>query len=221
MEPNEIWRDVRVRELAIAGAQGDLSKIEDLVESGVDINSAGEFGATPIWWSIQRQNKAGYLKMLELGADPNKVWSRSGRTFTYYVATLGDSYYLEQALKHGANPNQITNTVAKTTPLYAAASHPRSHVRNTKLLIDFDADVNVKNSIGETPLMFALLMGRFDTAYLLVEAGTDLTVRQTLTDKSALDYLKGWRDRRPEGFSEPSIMKNLFRLFDEELTLTD
>src|SRR5688572_20880315 len=71
MRVGEIFQDRDVRALANAAARGQVTKIEELItEKGINVDSEGYIGITPLWWALQRKNLPGFEKLLQLGADP-------------------------------------------------------------------------------------------------------------------------------------------------------
>ena len=115
------------------------------------------------------------------------------------TATAGDVEALYQAagdgkptevvalLKGGVNANSRTSSGSYA--LNAAAVE--NEVGVIQVLIDHDADPNVQNRQGDTPLICATKYagGKAETVELLVKAGTDLGIRDK-SGKTALDYAK-------------------------------
>ena len=52
------YEDKQVRELAHAAAIARLGRIEKLVAQGVDVNSLGEKGYTPLMWALKNEQPA-------------------------------------------------------------------------------------------------------------------------------------------------------------------
>jgi ankyrin repeat protein len=102
---DEIFEDGSVRSLASAAAKGDLAAIEEwVVAKHVAVDSPGNMGVPPLWWAAQRQNLAGFTKLLELGANPNSQW-QNGESVMNYVVRMKSSEFLRAALTHGGDPN--------------------------------------------------------------------------------------------------------------------
>jgi ankyrin repeat protein len=174
-QPELFFKDPQVLELVKAASSGDVETIERLVKAGVDVNARGERGLTPLWWTMRSANKAGFKRLLELGADPN-VWadedfatSSSVMTDAVWLAT--DTEWLELALKHGGDPN--LKDLTGRTPLFRVAISP-NRKKVVELLLEAGADVNhqTKRS-GDTPLIAAASMNAFDVVWQLIEAGAD------------------------------------------------
>ena len=60
--------------LALAAGRGDIEEIDRLVAAGADVNAVGTYGVAVTEWLLQHPNKAGFRRLLEHGADPNKIW---------------------------------------------------------------------------------------------------------------------------------------------------
>lgn len=62
-----------------------------------------------------------------------------------------------------------------TPPLIDSAS--KGDIDTCRALLCEGADVNMKDTLGRTPLMWASAFGRFEVCQLLIEAGADLEIR--------------------------------------------
>ncbi|CAG0911362.1 unnamed protein product, partial [Cyprideis torosa] len=70
-------------------------------------------------------------------------------------------------LAHGADPNSVA-TQYELTPLHIAAT-----LETAKLLLEYEAKVDVKDSDGCTPLLHATVSGRHSVVELLLAHGAD------------------------------------------------
>jgi len=172
MTPNEMFDDPSARSLAWAAGRGNIRRINRLIlEDGMDVDQIGHLGATPIFWALQRENKRGFDRLLELGADPNHLWD-TGDSVMSHVSQMSDSHYLEQVLKHGGDVN-LTNPRTGTTPIFDAVKEERSNLDNIILLTTNGANVNLYDGGGITPLIWSVVFDRYDIAFLLLQAGAD------------------------------------------------
>ena len=70
LKAREIFKDKKVRSLAIAAEEGSTNKIDQILAEGVDVNSVGDEGVTPLAWALLKMNKVGFEHLLKRGADP-------------------------------------------------------------------------------------------------------------------------------------------------------
>jgi ankyrin repeat protein len=85
----------------------------------------------------------------------------------------------EFLLNSGANPNTSSANAFKVRPIHSAAAHrdPDASLKLVKLLLEWDADPNVAQAGGWTPLHQAAAHGREEIAELLVGKGASLTTK--------------------------------------------
>ncbi len=143
---DEVFADSRVRSLAEAAERGDVRDMERLLTQGVDVNAAGRFGITPLWWAIRTRSKKGFSFLLAHGACPNPKVSTI--TVMEMAAGYEDSYYLETILPYKPDLGRVGGDDNRT-PLETAIFYYRRH--NLELLIKAGADLNTDDR-GSTPL---------------------------------------------------------------------
>lgn len=100
--------DLKAQALALAAAEGDIKRIDKLVAQGGDVNARGTYGVTVPTWVLYHPNRAGFRRLLELGADPNMHWDDGGSLLHWsaFLAYAIGPDYLQMALEVGrGNPN--------------------------------------------------------------------------------------------------------------------
>jgi ankyrin repeat protein len=82
-------------------------------------------------------------------------------------------------LQAGANPNTSSANQFKLRPIHSAAAHrdAETSLELVRLLLNFDADPNVTQAGGWTPLHQAAAHGREPIAQLLIDHGASLTTK--------------------------------------------
>lgn len=166
-------------ELAEAAGNGSVSQIENLVKRGADLNRPGQHGATPLMWALLKRNKTGFLKLLELGADPNFVsdpiseYDR-GRSAMMMAAACEDPEFLRMALTHKGSPNAMGHIPGRTIIFEAVFNE---HVENIKIISSFGGDLNHQDRLGYTAIIQATFASRYDIVYLLLTLGADPGLR--------------------------------------------
>lgn len=188
MKASDYFEPGLQRSLADAAAAGRIEEIDKLITDGAKIDFQGREGMTALIWAILHQNKSGYEHLLERGANPNLQMTAStltsdgvtaGNSAVGLAAMHEDPWYLKITLEHGGDPN-LFNTVAGVTPIFrciALLDDPRrSHLEHLQLLIAAGANLNARNALTTTPLMYAAMLSRYDMVYILLKAGADPTL---------------------------------------------
>ena len=201
MSLETMFPDVQVRALAKAAGKGRVRKVEKLVAEGIDVNARGTKGATPLFWSLRKTNIKGFEKLLELGADPNIIFADA--SVMHWAARLKDTGFLQKAIAHGGNPNLMAGK-PRHTPIFDTIG-VRLGLRDgynraaMLVLLDAGADINAVTGSekffggismgGNTPVMSAANIVRFDIVYELLNRGADYEHKndygRTLLDRVA------------------------------------
>ncbi len=188
--------------MAIFNGHYDLAAF--LVDSGSGVDQADARGFTPLFWAVDRRN---------METAPNFPWTVTEDPF----------FLVRKLLEAGANPNRVVNDTPQArmrggsprivfaTPLMRAAFS--GDLELVKLLLEFDADPDLKSRDNETALAAAAGLGfvmgfhkerplteRLQVIKLLVELGGDvnwqdnygispLMVAANLGDIAIIQYL--------------------------------
>jgi ankyrin repeat protein len=167
MFPNE-----NVRALARAAGNGRIRKINDLVADGIDVDSKGTQGATPLFWAFRDVD--GFRRLLELGANPNVVFG-DGNSAMRWSIYMEDPKFLELLLQHGGDPN-LESDVLLGSPIHLACSY--GQLTKLRILIEAGADLDIQDSFGRTPLIVAADAAEFEVIHTLLTSGADYSIRE-------------------------------------------
>ncbi|KAJ3471747.1 hypothetical protein MRS44_001846 [Fusarium solani] len=109
--------------------------------------------------------------------------SYSGSTNLHNVLLNGPfnsaAYWLERSQPLETNVNFLGQT-----PLHIAATSPEL----CRIVLDAGHDVNVTDSFGATPLMYAAAMGQAEVTKLLISRGAKIALRDSRLQWTFLDY---------------------------------
>lgn len=191
-----------LQRLCVAVRDDNLNELDRLVkEEKIDIDTQGERGITATAYAIEQGNVAAFERLLELGADPDRlrVWANATgrpkqRSLLEIIVLNEDSVkpelrrtkqlLLETALKHGADPNRV-NPDDGTTPIFHATEGC------LEILARSGADLNFYNSEGQTPLTDAAkntVIPQVAKVIRLLELGADYR-RMDRSGMTVTDYL--------------------------------
>lgn len=192
-----MFPDRQVRALAEAAGKGKIKVIEELIVKGVDVSARGKKNATPLFWALRNSNFKGFSKLLELGADPNTLIADG--SVIHWAARHEDIAFLKAALQHGGNPNLVAGQFSETPLFKTIGLVGNDRKENRQLLLASGADINARTVDessylpigGQTPVMKAAGLGRYDIVHELLEAGADHKIKNDsghdLTDRVAQD----------------------------------
>jgi len=157
-----------------------------LLEKGADVNVHSAKGETPLMFTAQEGNSA-LLDLLKKGAEVD-ARDADGNTALLYATTEFVRWEQRRAgealIEAGADPNAVNN--AGETPLLRAAR--QYETEGVQILLDHKANINAKDSKGQTALMRAIdgpkdfdntnhLVHSPKIAALLVDRGADLNIK--------------------------------------------
>ena len=151
---DEIFQNKGVVSLIEAVVSKNRLEAEKLVQGGIDVNTKGYDGVTPLLWVQYSQDQDAMALLLDLGADPNRRLDKGGSPL-WFAAGKGNKEILLLLLKHGANPNM---QIGPHSPLSGAVLE--GHLECAELLLKYGADINFHN--GDSVIDAAIVHGRYD-----------------------------------------------------------
>jgi ankyrin repeat protein len=115
-------------------------------------------------------------ELLAMGAQVATILPPDGWSFLAHASMRGNVPAARTLLQHGADPEG--NPLRRAIPLHVAAVN--GHVEVLKVLLDAGADVNSRDTHGNSALFRVLTLNvsrRSSVPELLIEAGIDTTLR--------------------------------------------
>jgi ankyrin repeat protein len=147
----------------------DYESAISLINAGVDVNQAGEWGITPLLLAAMKGHAEVAKLLLDRGADVNKADENRGAPLSW-AAREGHTEVARLLLKRGADINQADEW--GQTPLLVTALN--GHAEVARLLLERGADVNKAEKNGRIILIWAAVHGHTEVARLLLERGEDV-----------------------------------------------
>lgn len=162
--------------LHLAARRGNTALVQLLIGARADVRQPAGDGQTALHLAAAAGHRAIVAALLAAGADPNAE-SRAGWTPLFKTA---DADIVRQLIAAGAKVQFIANG---TTVLHEAAN-----AEVARALLDAGASLNIRDSLGGTPLHEAVTRNRLDVAEILLDAGAGVNLRdqdqQTVLDRA-------------------------------------
>jgi len=158
--------------LMYAAALGSLDAVKLLVEAGARVNTANDFGATPLMWCAGDLAKVRYL--LSKGASVT-ARSKVGRTPLAIAAAYDGSVEIARLMiEKGADVKTVDESGASVLEIAASVNN----LEVARLLAARGADVNTTDQDGYTPLGDAVSAGdrSAELVRLLLDHGAKVNV---------------------------------------------
>ncbi|KAL0384832.1 UNVERIFIED_CONTAM: PRA1 family protein E [Sesamum radiatum] len=157
--------------LHFAAREGQTEVCKYLLEElKMDVNTKDEDGETPLTHAARQGHTATAKYLVDCGADPS-IPSELGTTALHHSAGIGDIELLKVLLAKGVNVDLQSDA---GTPLIWAAGHAQKD--SVKVLLEHNADPNVKTEDDITPLLSAVAAGSLACLELLIKAGATVNV---------------------------------------------
>jgi pectate lyase len=126
---------------------GDLEKVKEFLEQGIDINAKDENGQTSLYIAVRNDNKEIVKLLIDKGADAN-VKDAQGGSPLYIAVSAENNSMAELLIKSGADVNG--NDAQGRGILYTAVVSNNKDM--VELLLKSGADVNARGMRGRTIL---------------------------------------------------------------------
>lgn len=137
--------------LITASIRGHRDIIVLLLEKGVDIDTEGYRGRTPLIFAINEKQIPTARLLIRRGAREDKS-DKDGELPLFMAAENGLHVVVKEIVKKTKNPD-VQNAKGDTALCVAAA---KGHEEVVKFLLDSKADRDLANKFGDTPLDLAL-----------------------------------------------------------------
>jgi ankyrin repeat protein len=178
------------KQLKKAVKQGQLQKVEILLDRGVNADAKSEgMKKTPLMIAIMEERTAVAKLLIDRGADVNALSEKSLMWSPlrpiHFAVIRGNTDVASYLVEHGAEVD--SQGTEEPAPLVQAAA--RGDTEMVRLLVEAGADPDAANQHGATALALAAYGGSEEMASLLVSAGADLDARID-DDETLLDG--GW-----------------------------
>ena len=121
--------------------------VDILISSGANVNTADDYGVTPLHLACMNKDLTSITKLLVAGADPNKA-RQTGETPLMSCANLGVTEGVKALIKHGADLEAKENREDQTALMWAAAE---GHAEVVKVLVANSADVHARSRMVPAP----------------------------------------------------------------------
>ncbi len=165
--PLALATPTRAGPLHDAARSGDVSRVEQLVGQGADVNARGNNDATPLLVAALEGHRAVVELLIDQGANIN-ARNKGGLTPLHAAAYQGHMDVVELLLAKGAKINDANNRFG-ITPLHAAAE--QAHEAVADRLIAKGAKTDLKEVNGYTPLSRASFREHMDMIKVLKRHG--------------------------------------------------
>ncbi|XP_039199372.1 ankyrin repeat, SAM and basic leucine zipper domain-containing protein 1 isoform X1 [Crotalus tigris] len=193
---------------------GNVSVIEELLNTGINVESSLKFGWTPLMYAASVANVELMYLLLSRGA--NASFEKDDYSVLMAACTASGSEEqilksVELLLSRNANPNAACKK--KMTPLMYAAREGQSQV--VALLVVHGSQVNAQDNGGYTALTWAACQGHKKVVFKLLELGADKSI-QTKDGQTPGEIAK--KNRHLELFSLLSLTASPFQRKFQNLT---
>jgi serine/threonine-protein phosphatase 6 regulatory ankyrin repeat subunit B len=155
--------------LCVAAASNHKEVVELLLDEGANINAPGRRGYTPLGIAARCGSKETAEFLIEKGANIHTP-DNKGMTPLDLAKEWGWTEIVELLREHGAEESEINEQTIEM-------AINSNNLEKVKELIAQGADVNVRDSRGNTPLIQAIIQRKLLFVEILVSGGADVNAK--------------------------------------------
>jgi len=167
-----IAKGAQVSTIHLAAYVGNVQKVKEFLEQGIQVNTKGVYEKTPLHFAADQGHMDVVELLLAAGADVN-AQDDGGLTPLHYAAPTGRKEVAELLIGKGADVN--SKDKQGLTPFFYALTFSRTDIG--RLLIEKGADVHAKDQYGYTLLHWAVLMGNIELTELVLSKGAEVNLK--------------------------------------------
>ncbi|XP_032894201.1 ankyrin repeat, SAM and basic leucine zipper domain-containing protein 1 [Amblyraja radiata] len=158
--------------------------VEQILNSGVDVETRFCFGWTPLMYAANIANLEICRLLLDRGANASFVKDQYTVLMAACASRESDKKVVkcvELLLSRNANPS--TTSSGQMTPLMFAAKE--GHTQTVALLVAHGVEINIQDDKGYTALTWASVQGHKSTALQLIDLGADKSLKTNYGETAA------------------------------------
>jgi ankyrin repeat protein len=173
------------------------SVVEILLANGADVRRLDKRGETPLHWVARQGNPDVAKLLLERSADVNALSGKKDTPLDLAQnASMADFLLSRGARIGGISSNGKTLLAQIDRELFSAAV--AGNAERVRSAVSRGAHVNIRDSLGDSPLMRAVYLGRSEAAQALLDKGADIG-ETNFDGQSALHVAAGQGHARVAG----------------------
>ena len=185
----------------------NINEIKYQIDKGVDINSTGNEGMTPIIFSVLNQDEEGIRLLVQNGADPLMLVPNTGSALLIACRTE-DTTALKTLIHAGVD----INTKINKEPLTFVAARA-DNLPAIQILIQKGIHVDARDGSGNTLLIESIVVNDIDLADWLIQRHANVHVINVFLISAAFKIQSRFNETFGKGPNETRYRK-LKRMFE-------